>query len=73
MLKTPPKHPPNDNKRFQLWQVIFALNISTHNLADEPTLADGSPIESGIDALNTAKPNLATEPTLADRPPLDRA
>ena len=49
--KTPPKHaqnipetpPPNDNKRFQLWQVLFALNTSTQNLADEPTLANGPP------------------------------
>ena len=44
MPKTPLEHPPpNDNKRFQLWQVIFALNTSTHNLADEHTLADGPP------------------------------
>ena len=48
--KTLPKHaqntpetPSNDKKRFQLWQVIFTLNTSTHNLADEPTLADGTP------------------------------
>ena len=40
---SPPKTPPSDNKRFQLWQVIFALNTSTQNLADEPTLADGPP------------------------------
>ena len=38
-----PKTPPNANKRFQLWQVIFALNTSTQNLADEHTLADGPP------------------------------
>ena len=38
-----PKTPPNDNKRFQLWQVIFALNTSMQNLADEHTVADGCP------------------------------
>ena len=38
-----PETPPNDNKRFQLWQVIFALNMSTQNLADEDTLSDGPP------------------------------
>ena len=73
---TPPKHaqnthetPPKDNKRFQLWQVIFALNTSTQNLADEHTLADGPPTsESSIDVLNTATPNFADEPNLADGP-----
>ena len=47
---TPPKHawnipenPPNGNNRCQLWQVIYALNTSTQNLADELTLADGLP------------------------------
>ena len=50
--------------------IIDALNTTTPNLADEPTLADGPPpSESSIDALNTATPNLAHEPTLADGPP----
>ena len=50
---------------------IDALNISTQNLADEHTLADGSPpSESRIDALNTTTPNLADEHTLADGPPI---
>ena len=40
---TPPEHTPNDNKRYHLWQVIFAMNTSTQNLADEHTLADGPP------------------------------
>ena len=42
-LLTPPWHPPNDSKRLELWQVIFALNTSTRNLVDEHTLADGTP------------------------------
>ena len=50
---TPLETPPNDNKRFQTWQVIFALNTSTQNLADEHTVADGPPSELSIDALNT--------------------
>ena len=47
---------------------IDAVNTTTPNLADEPTLANGPPSESRIDALNTATPNLAVEPTLADGP-----
>ena len=39
--KTLPKTPSHDNKRFQLWHVIFASNTSTQNLSDEHTLADG--------------------------------
>ena len=51
--------------------MIFALNTSTQNLADEHNLADGpsSPGESRIDAWNITTPNLADEPTLADGPP----
>ena len=41
--RTPLKHPTNDNKSIQLWQMIFALNTSTQNLADEDTLEDGPP------------------------------
>ena len=40
----PGNTPTNDNKRFQLWQMIFALNTSTQNLADEHTLEDGPPL-----------------------------
>ena len=47
---------------------IDALNTGTPNLADERTLAGGTP-QSSIDALNTAAPNMADEPTLADGPP----
>ena len=65
----PLKYPPNDNKRFQLWQVIFSLNTSTQNLAEEHTLADGPPQESSLDVWNTATPNLADKPTLADGTP----
>ena len=54
---TPPKH---------LWQLIFSLNTSTQNLADEHTVADGAPSELSIDALNTATPNVADKPILAD-------
>ena len=39
--QNPLKHPPNDNKIFQLWQVIFTLKTSTQNLADEHTSVDG--------------------------------
>ena len=42
---------------------LDALNTTTPNLADEPTLANGPPSELRIDALNTATPNLADEPT----------
>ena len=42
--KHPGKHPTNDNKRFQLWQMIFALNTTTTNLADVPSLADAPPM-----------------------------
>ena len=45
---------------------IDALNTTTPNLADEPTLANGPPSESRIDALHTATSNLADKPTLAD-------
>ena len=49
---------------------IDALNTTTPNLADEPTLANGPPTgESRIDTLNTATPNLANKPTLANGPP----
>ena len=68
-FNTLPKTSTNDNKRFQLWQLIFALNTGTENLADEHTLANGPPSELSIDALNTATPNLADKPTLADGPP----
>ena len=44
---------------------IDALNTTTPNLADEPTLADGPP---RIDALNISTQNLADEHTLADGP-----
>ena len=44
-----------------------ALHTSTHNLADEPTLANGPPYQSR-DALNTSTQNLADEPTLANGP-----
>ena len=46
--------------------MIFALNTSTQNLADEHTLADGPPSELSIDALNSATPNLADKPTSAN-------
>ena len=49
--------------------MIFALNTSTQNLADEHTLADGPPSELNIDALNTATSNLADKHTLADGTP----
>ena len=55
--KDPPKKIKND-----------ALNTTTPNLADKPSLADGPPRESRIDALNTTTPNLADEPILADGP-----
>ena len=48
------------------------MNISTQNLADEHTLADGPstpPSESTIYALNTTTPNMANKPTLANGPP----
>ena len=50
---------------------IDALNTTTPNLADEPTLADGPPppSELRIDALHTATPNLADKPMLANGPP----
>ena len=48
-----------------LWQMdppsesrIDALNTTTPNMADEPTLAEGPPRESRIDALNTTTPKL---------------
>ena len=49
---------------------IDALNTTTPNLANEPTLANGPPSESRIDALNTTTPNLVDEHTLADGPPI---
>ena len=52
------------------YQSRDALNTSTPNLADEPTLADGCPRKSRIDTLNTATPNLADEPSLANDPPV---
>ena len=55
------------------YQSRDALNTSTPNLADEPTLADGCPRKSRIDTLNTATPNLADEPSLANDPPSTRA
>ena len=48
---------------------IEALNTSTPNLANEPTLANGPPGDLRIDAFNTSTPNLANEPTLANGPP----
>ena len=54
---TPSKH---------LWQLIFALNTSTQNMADEHTGADGTLSELSIDALNTVTPKVADKPTLAD-------
>ena len=45
------------------------LHTTTQNMADEPTLANGTPREWRIDALNTATPNLADEPSLANDPP----
>ena len=53
---TPHKTPPNENKRFQLWQLIFAkFNMSygclKFTLADQ--VADLPPSQSSIDALNT--------------------
>ena len=43
------------------------VNTTTPNLADEPTLADGSPHrESRIDVLNTAILNFADQLNLAD-------
>ena len=51
---------------------IDALNATTLNLADEPTLANGHPPgEFRIVALNTTTPNLADECSyLADKPSL---
>ena len=50
------------------YQSIDALNTSTQNLADEPTLANGPPLHwyQSRDDLNTSTQNLANEPTLAN-------
>ena len=50
------------------YQSRDAWHTSTHNLADEPTLADGPPYENR-NALNTSTQYLADEPTLANGPP----
>ena len=46
-----------------------ALNTSTQNLADEPTLADGPPWYQSRDALNTSTQYFADELTLPNGPP----
>ena len=55
------------------YQSRNALNTSTQNLADEPTLADGLPWYQSRNALNTNTQNLADEPTVANGPPSTRA
>ena len=57
-----PMDPPSKSR-------IDALNTTTPNLADEPTLANGPPSKSRIDAMNTHTQNMADESTLADGPP----
>ena len=51
-----------------LYQTRDAMNTSTHNVADEATLANGPLQYQSTDALNTSTHNLADEPTLANRP-----
>ena len=46
-----------------------ALNTSAHNLADEPTLANGLLQYQSRDALNTSTQYFADEPTLPNGPP----
>ena len=58
-----PSYPPSES-------TIDALNTTTPNLANKPTLANGPPGESRIDALNISTQNLADEHTLADGPPI---
>ena len=55
------------------YQSRDALNTSTQNLADEPTLANGPHLYQSRDALNTSTQNLADEPTLANGSPGNRA
>ena len=57
---------------YVIWKDLCEARVNLEvcsYLADEPSLADGSPSESGIDALNTAIPNLADKPTLDNGPP----
>ena len=53
---------------------IDALNTTTPNLADKPTLANAPqpPSELRIDPLNTSTQNLADKHTLADGPPVNQ-
>ena len=46
-----------------------AMITSTHNLADEPTLADGPPWYQSRDAFNTSTQYFADELTLPNGPP----
>ena len=55
------------------YQSSDAMNTSTQNLADEPSLANGPPWYQSSDAMNTTTQNLADEPTLANGPPTTRA
>ena len=55
-----------------LYQTRDAMNTSTHNLADEPTLANGPFKYQSTDALHTSTHNLADEATLANGPPCTR-
>ena len=56
-----------------LYQSRDAMNTSTQNLADEPTLANGPPLYQNRDAMNTSTQNMADKPTLANGPPCTRA
>ena len=51
------------------YQSRDALNTSTQNLADEPTLANGLPWYQSRDALHSSTHNMADEPTMANGPP----
>ena len=71
-------HPPQSSIHallglsYVIWKDLCEARVNLEvcsYLADEPSLADGSPSESGIDALNTAIPNLADKPTLDNGPP----
>ena len=52
------------------YQSRDALHTSTHNMADEPTLADGPPRYQSRDAWNTSAQKVADEPSLANGPPV---
>ena len=52
------------------YQSRDAMNTSTQNLADVPTLADDTPCKyQSKDALNTSTQKVADEPTLANGSP----